>query len=69
MRSVSFSPDGNKLTSASSDKTIRIWNISTQLEEACLKGHLAGIRSFCFSPDGNLLASASSDKTIRIWNI
>jgi WD40 repeat protein/serine/threonine protein kinase len=65
----SFSPDGKLLATGSSDKTVRIWKItstaqSTTFEEK--KGRsiipLPGeccVKSLVFSPNGELLASAS----------
>jgi WD40 repeat protein len=76
VNSVSFSPDGGLLASASDDGTVRIWDIATGKEVNVLYGHTDSVSSVAFSPDGKLLASASGkpifsskDKTIRIWNI
>ncbi|KAG9044890.1 hypothetical protein FS842_001360 [Serendipita sp. 407] len=81
--SVAFSPDEEKVTTGSFDKTIRIWNVVKvmsnwllELEpepvlelELELKGHGDGVWSLAFSPDGSKLVSGSSDNTIRIWNL
>ena len=66
--SVTFSPDGNTIASASEDKTIRLWDRTSAKEIAVLKGHEDGVTSVAFSPDGNTIASASHDKTIRLWD-
>src|SRR5258706_363303 len=63
---VGFSPDGGLLASASSDKTIKLWDPHTGEHLRTLEGHSDWVTSVAFSPDGGLLASASSDKTINI---
>jgi WD40 repeat protein len=65
---VCFSPDGNRLASASTDETVRLWGVRTGREERILKGHTGLIWSVCFSPDGKRLASASEDGTVRLWD-
>ncbi len=67
INSLSFSPDGNLLASASADHTIKIWLKSGKLLHT-LKSHHNRVNSVNFSPDGNLLASASTDKTVKIWS-
>ncbi|KAH7123385.1 quinon protein alcohol dehydrogenase-like superfamily [Dactylonectria estremocensis] len=67
-RSVAFSPDGQRLASASSDKTIKVWDTTTGRCEATLEGHGDRIHSVAFSPDSQRLASASGGKTVKIWD-
>ena len=64
-----FSPDGRILASASSDKTLRLWDVHTGTEMANLKGHTDAVMDCAFSPDGRILASASWDKTLRLWDV
>ncbi len=66
--SVAFSPDGQRLASASADQTVKIWDSTTGKELFALKGHAGGVSSVAFSPDGQRLASASSDQTVKIWD-
>ncbi|MEH2338585.1 nSTAND1 domain-containing NTPase [Nostoc sp.] len=68
VRSVSFSPDGKTIATASDDKIARLWNLQGQLLQK-LKGHQGTVYSVSFSPDGKTIATASSDKTARLWPV
>jgi WD40 repeat protein len=68
---VDFSRDGNRLASASFDKTVRIWNLEQRAagsipEERVLTGHSDFVYAVAFSPDGKHLASASKDRTVKL---
>ena len=69
MRSIAYSPDGQRIISGSSDKTIRIWDAETGAAlSRSLKGHTGDVWSVAYSPDGRHIISGSSDMTIRIWD-
>ena len=65
---AAFSPNGDRIVTASFDKTARIWNVEDGSEIAVLKGHQARARDSLFSPDGSRVATAARDGTARIWN-
>jgi WD40 repeat protein len=66
--SVAFSPDGTRIVSGSSDKTMRIWDAQTGLQTTVLEGHSGPVYSVAFSPDGTRIVSGSLDETVRIWD-
>jgi len=69
VQSVVFSPDGTRLASASSDYTIRIWDMqeSSHPVMATLRRHTDRVHAVTFSSDGQWLASGSKDRTVIIW--
>ena len=66
---VSWSPDGSKLASESSDNKIIIWDTSDWSEIQTLAGHFYSINYVVWSPNGSKLASTSwDDNAITIWD-
>ena len=68
VRSVSFSPDGSRLASASTDGTIRIWDVAKGDTLLVLRDHREAVYAVTFSPDGAFLVSGSADRTARLWH-
>jgi WD40 repeat protein len=67
VQSVSFSPDGKMLATASYDNTVKLWRRDGSLFKT-LKGHKEPVMSVRFSPDGKTIASGSQDGTVRLWD-
>ncbi|UVK55357.1 TIR domain-containing protein [Mesorhizobium sp. AR02] len=67
--SVTFSPDGSKVLTASADEAARIWDANTGVLVAELLGHSGPVRTALFSPDGTRVVTASSDGTARLWDV
>ena len=68
VNSISFSPDGKMIASASADTTIKLWRLDNTLPKT-LEGHNGIVNSVSFSPNGKLIASASDDNTIKLWSV
>jgi hypothetical protein len=66
--SVAFSPDGNRIVSGSSDKTVKLWDAAAGREIRTFSGHSNYVMSVAFSPDGKTVVSGSADATTRLWN-
>ncbi|GAB1540223.1 hypothetical protein NUACC21_28920 [Scytonema sp. NUACC21] len=69
VNSLAWGADGKQLASGSSDKTIKIWDVTTGKQLRNLTGHNSYVNSLAWSADGKQLASGSSDKTIKLWDV
>ena len=58
---------GNRLLSASADKTIRMWDIESRRCEQVLEDHARPVLSLAVA--GNKLFSGSYDYTIKVWSL
>ena len=65
---AAYSPDGDRIVTASRDNVVRVWNADGSGEPVLLQGHQGQVWSAAFSPDGGHIVTASHDKTARIWN-
>lgn len=69
INSVSFSPNGKLIATASSDKTARIWDIATGKEVKRLQVDSILVFSVAFSPDNKSIVTGGFDGTARIWDV
>jgi WD40 repeat protein/serine/threonine protein kinase len=66
---VAFSPDGQRLATASWREGPRLWDpITGDGPVRTFPGDGQPISALAFSPDGGRLASASFDRSVRVWD-
>jgi WD40 repeat protein len=68
IKSIAYSPDGNHLAVAGSDKNIYFFDAAKHVLSKCLVGHTKPINFIAFSPDGRSLLSSSDDESLKVWD-
>ncbi len=69
MECVSFSSDGRRVVSGSSDKTVQIWNAETQEQVGeALQGHSTDVECVSESADGRHIVSRDEGGNTIIWS-
>ncbi|WP_028808769.1 WD40 repeat domain-containing protein [Streptomyces canus] len=81
VESIAYRPDGRVLATASTDRTVILWNAPGTLEAgapadrahphriARLPRQKAPLTAVGFSPDGRTLAVGSQDRTVTLWDV
>ncbi len=65
---MNWSPDGTKIATASTDRTVAIWNTFTGKRLLVLSGYLSSVRHVSWSPDGTKIVTNSNEST-KMWDI
>jgi len=68
VNSIAVALNGSWLASASSDGSIRIWDVRSGREASILETHSSPTYAITISPDGRWIASAGESKSIRLWD-
>jgi hypothetical protein len=68
INSAQFSPDGQRVLTASHDKTARLWDAASGKPVGEPMKHEDFVFFAQFSPDGQRVVTASRDKTARLWD-
>lgn len=71
VNTINFTLDGQRFTTASNDKSSKIWDFETSkfISSYTVKGHKSWMTSSAFSPDGNVIITSSIDRCVRIWDV
>ncbi|MFI8087295.1 protein kinase [Streptomyces sp. NPDC086080] len=66
---IDVSADGRLAASASSDRTIRLWDIAGGRCVGVLTGHTHLVEEVALSPDASRLLSLGRDRSARLWDV
>jgi WD40 repeat protein len=66
--SATFSADGSRILTASSDTTAQLWDAATGRAIGASLKHAEAVNSAAFSPDGRRIVTASEDATAQVWD-
>lgn len=68
---VKFHPDPKRLqlVSCSDDSTVRVWDLFSQKEFACIEDHMSPVTCVAFSNDGYTLLTSGRDKVVNFWDL
>ncbi|HVO31760.1 MAG TPA: serine/threonine-protein kinase, partial [bacterium] len=65
---LGFLGAGALAVSASHDGTVRVWEIGSREERACMKGHRGAVTSLSVASDGTRVLTGGRDRTLRLWD-
>ena len=65
---IALSPDGQTLVSGGSDKTIRVWDLTTGTLKQTWPSDSGLITALAIAPDNHTVISGAGDRMVRIWD-
>ena len=68
LKAARWSPDGERIATASQDATVRIWDASSgELLETLV--HPGAVEDIAWSPDSSRLVTTDQDGAVRVWEV
>ena len=64
-----FTPDGERVVTASSDQTARLWDVAKGTELRKFTQHTGPLYCLAVSGDGRTLVTGAQDSTLRVWSL
>jgi eukaryotic-like serine/threonine-protein kinase len=65
---VCWSPDGQRLASASVDQAVMLWDAQTGQHLKTLRSHTAAVRALAWNSERRILASADAAGVVKLWD-
>ena len=69
VRALDFSADGRRLSAATGDRRLLVWDLGRDEVLVSLRGHTDEVTGCAISADGRWLVSASLDESLRVWDV
>jgi WD40 repeat protein len=66
--SLAFSPDSRRITCASGDPRVGLWDAANGKELAMYRGHRGDVSAVAFSADGRQILSADRHGAVKVWD-
>lgn len=67
--SVAITPDGKRAVSASSDRTLKVWDLASGRCTDTFKGHEEKVYGVAVTPNGKCAVSGSVSGTLKVWDL
>lgn len=66
---LTLATDGKSMVSASADRLVRRWDMSSRLLMATYEGHTNQVLGVAFDPLNARIASTGADREIKVWDV